>query len=275
MKLRKLTQREKMLVGAVAVVCVVVLAVQIGPALRESLSGGGLAEKQNRLHIAQAIVSAAELTKPLEETLRAQVGLDGRLIPDALFAEIKESVSLAELNDAHHLKELAKALPALEGKVEAIGAQAALLEDMEALKDVRASIFEGEQPQAVISQRIAELATRAGLSPNYQLTIKPMPGKKAVKMATQTRKHLAAVFNAPEPQVETLRKGLAHVPLTYQPEMYLVDMAFKGEIDGLIQLIQEMQSTTKWLQVRDMKLSVADKQNTLLGVNLILIAQVL
>ena len=278
MNIRQLTKRERMLISVVAIIGIVVLGLQVQPMTRQILSGGGLAEKQAQLQTAKDIVSLAEMAEFLDGNLLSLAGLQGQVISDELLAEIQERVDLNDLNRAHRAKELADLFPALEGKADILLAYRdshGAFESLDSLREIEGSIFEGEQPQAVISRRIADLAQQAGLEPNYQLNIKPISGKKTVKLPTQTRKLLVDVFSVSQLDKEKLQRGLAHVPLTYQPEVYLVDMTFRSEIEPIIQLIQRIRSTTKWLQVRDVKFSVVDKKEIILSANLLLIAHVL
>ena len=61
------------------------------------------------------------------------------------------------------------------------------LPDLEELKTIQGSIFEGEQPRVVISHRISQLANSSGLKPDYQLNIKPSPGKNTEKISHQAK----------------------------------------------------------------------------------------
>ncbi|MCZ6678007.1 MAG: hypothetical protein O7E52_12230 [Candidatus Poribacteria bacterium] len=488
--MRKLTQREKILLAIVAVVVVVALFMAVEPVVRQGFSGGELAVAREKLQTAQDLVQLAQTAEKIDGKLRHQVGLQGRIISDSLFQEVSDRVALTDLNRARRAADLAALLPALEGKADSLLAykkQQGEFENFDALKKIQGPIFEGEQPQAVISRRIANLVQKSGLKPNYQLNIKPMSGKKSEKLSTSAKKNLLdylylseldeelqqleaqqkaieekaettkeavmdAMFDAwwsdddndgdekegpksesdeqlvkgkiagnsdsesdmkhrPAPAQDLNREGvkqkpnrqfaplpetiplalriqliqfiqanlkgqmagavkfkkgflddqiliertkaqggflglgakkqteqakfnpnsillskfealinryedeqaydlpegsaadtldydpqlralaeyvdgilkqkkalhdrLAKVPSTYQPETYIVEMNFRGEIDKVVRLIQSIESNLKWLQVRDLKISVADKKKTTLGVNLSMTAEVL
>ncbi len=191
--MRKLTQRERILLAAVAVVAVVALFMAIEPTIRQSFSSGELAVKRKQLQTAQDLVQLAQITKSTQEKVHNRVGLQGRIISDSLFKEISNRVDLEALNRAPGASALAALHPALEAKAETLLAykkQHDKFENFNVLKEIRGPIFEGEQPQAVISRQISNLAQKAGLRPNYQLNIKPMPGKKSEKFSTQAKKNL-------------------------------------------------------------------------------------
>ncbi len=192
--MRKLTQREKFLFAIVAVVVVVVLFISVGPGVRQRFSGGTLETKRNQLQTAQELVSLAQITESIEEQIRNQAGLQGQIISDSLFTEISDKVRLEQLNQARQASELAALHPALKEKAETLLAyrkQHGNFESLDALKKIQGPLFEGEQPQAVISRQISEFAQKAGLRPNYQLNIKPMSGKKSEKISPQAKKNLA------------------------------------------------------------------------------------
>jgi hypothetical protein len=192
--MRKLTQREKFLFAIVAVVGVVVLFMMIVPVVRQRFSGGTLETKRNQLQTAQELVSLAQITESIEGQIRNQAGLQGQIISDSLFTEISDKVRLEQLNEARQAPELAALHPALKEKAETLLAyrkQRGQFESLNELRKVQGPLFEGEQPQAVISRQISEFAQKAGLRPNYQLSIKPMSGKKSEKISPQAKKNLA------------------------------------------------------------------------------------
>jgi hypothetical protein len=192
--MRPLTKREKGLIGLVVIVFVVVLWIQLGPMLSRFGSGGELAHKREDLQTAQNTVALAQITEQLEAKLREAAGLQGRVISDSLLKEISQrSDALEILNGARRASDLAGLHPALEAKAEPVLAYKKThgkFENLETLKQIRGSIFEGEQPQAVIAQKIAELAKGAGLKPNYQLNIKRMAGRKSETLPVTAKQNL-------------------------------------------------------------------------------------
>ena len=74
-------------------------------------------------------------------------------------------------------------------------------------------------------------------------------------------------------QVEELTKKLQVAPIVYTPESYTVKMKFKAEIDKLVNLNKIIETTSKWLMVRDLQLSVDHKENKI-NVDVLMIARV-
>ena len=76
-------------------------------------------------------------------------------------------------------------------------------------------------------------------------------------------------------QKDNLQGWLASVPSTHQPETYIVDMRFSNRIERVVRLIYAIESSSKWLQVRDLQITIADKKETTISANLSMIASVL
>ena len=76
-------------------------------------------------------------------------------------------------------------------------------------------------------------------------------------------------------QKDKLQGWLATVPSSHQPEAYIVDMRFSNNIERIVRLIHAIESSSKWLQVRDLQITVADKKKTTISANLSMIARVL
>ena len=76
-------------------------------------------------------------------------------------------------------------------------------------------------------------------------------------------------------QKNQLHNWLATVPSTHQPETYIVDMRFSNKIERVVRLIHAIESSSKWLQVRDLQITIADKKETTISTNLSMIARVL
>ena len=76
-------------------------------------------------------------------------------------------------------------------------------------------------------------------------------------------------------QQDKLQGWLATVPSTHQPETYIVDMRFSNRIERVVRLIYAIESSSKWLQVRDLQITIADKKETTISANLSMIARVL
>lgn len=188
--MRKLTRRELVLLTIVALVLLFFL---IEPIIRQGFPGDELTAKQKRLQTAQNLVQLAQVTEQIDRKIQAQVGLEGQIISDSLFEEIANRVDLEALNRANRASALAALHPTLENKADSLLAYKKHYGEfgsLDKLKEIRGPIFEGEQAQAVISRRISDLARRAGLRPNYQLNIRPMPGTKSENLPPETKKNL-------------------------------------------------------------------------------------
>ena len=188
--MRKLTRREIVLLAVVGLVLLILL---VEPIIRQGFPGDELAAKQEKLETAQNLVQLAQVTQQIDREIQSQVGLEGQIISDSLFGEIVNRVDLKALNRANRAAALAVLHPALENKADSLlgyKEHYGEFDSLDTLKTIRGPIFEGEQPQAVISRRISDLANRAGLRPNYQLNIRPMPGAKSENLPPQAKKNL-------------------------------------------------------------------------------------
>ena len=76
-------------------------------------------------------------------------------------------------------------------------------------------------------------------------------------------------------QEDKLESWLATVPSTHQPETYIIDMRFSNNIERIVRLIHAIESSSKWLQVRNLQVTIADKKETTISANLSMIARVL
>ena len=188
--MRKLTRREIILLAVVGIVLLILL---VEPLIRQGFPGDVLIAKQQKLETAQNLVQLAQVTQQIDRDIQAQVGLEGQIISDSLFEDIANRVDLKALNRANRAAALAALHPALENKADSLltyKKHYGEFDSLDKLKEIRGPIFEGEQAQAVISRRISDLARKAGLRPNYQLNIRPMPGAKSENLPPQTKKNL-------------------------------------------------------------------------------------
>ncbi len=84
---------------------------------------------------------------------------------------------------------------------------------------------------------------------------------------------LLEYLNQVQQQIDQLSKQLNLAPATYSPESYIVEMKFKAEMEKLVNLNRLIETTTKWLAVRDLKISTDKKQNVI-NVDVLMIARV-
>ena len=74
-------------------------------------------------------------------------------------------------------------------------------------------------------------------------------------------------------QIDELSQKLQLAPAVFTPESYTVKMKFTAEIDKLVNLNRLIETTHKWLMVRDLQIVADNKQNKVL-VEMLLIARV-
>lgn len=68
---------------------------------------------------------------------------------------------------------------------------------------------------------------------------------------------------------------LKKVSMSHKPRSYIVEMAFKGDLDKVVRLIEKVETDHRWIRVRGLKIAIADEKNTLLQANLTMIAVVI
>ncbi len=88
------------------------------------------------------------------------------------------------------------------------------------------------------------------------------------KLTTELLEYLELI----QSQIAELSKKLQLAPTTYSPESYTVKIKFKAEIDKLVKLNRLIETKTKWLMVRDLQISVDNKQNKI-NVDVLMIAR--
>ena len=194
--MRELSNREKRLIGILAVLIVFAVGWLAKDNLNLDLLGQELETKQAQLAEAKALVSLSKSADQTKQSLRQQTGLHGRMISDTLVAEIKGLDLLQQLNQAKRSGDLAKLHPAFREKagylIDFRQQNEGEIDNVDQLKEIEGPIFVGEQPEAVIAQQISAAARSAGLRSNYQLSIKAQPGKKSAQINTEAKAVLKA-----------------------------------------------------------------------------------
>lgn len=89
----------------------------------------------------------------------------------------------------------------------------------------------------------------------------------------QLRVDFLKYMDTVQSQIEELIQKLQVAPISYTPESYTVKMKFKSEIDKLVNLNKIIETTSKWLMVRDLQISVDHKENKI-NVDVLMIARV-
>ena len=189
--MRELSNREKRLIGILAVLVVFAVGWLAKDNLNLDLLGRELKTKQAQLAEAKALISLSKSADQTKQSLRQQTGLHGRIISDTLAAEIKGLDLLQQLNQAKRSSDLAKLHPAFREKagylIDFRQQNEGEIDNVDQLKEIEGPIFVGEQPEAVIAQQISTAARSAGLKSNYQLSIKAQPGKKSTQINTEAK----------------------------------------------------------------------------------------
>jgi len=193
--MRELTTREKIgivIIGVAAIVALFYFDI-LSPS-RLGLTGGELGKKKAELSKTKDLVKFNELVSDIEDNIVSEAGLQGNLILEPLFQNIKDKLTLEKLNQAKIPKDLYDVVPELKNRAQAIldyRKKIGKFENIEQLKEIKCSIFDMEPAQAVLASRISELTQKVGINPKYQLSIKPLGrSKKREIITTQNRSKL-------------------------------------------------------------------------------------
>ena len=89
----------------------------------------------------------------------------------------------------------------------------------------------------------------------------------------QLRRDFLEYMDKIQSQIDELSLKLQLAPTVYMPESYTVKMKFKAEIDKLVNLNKIIETTSKWLMVRDLQIST-DKKDNKINVDVLMIARV-
>lgn len=89
----------------------------------------------------------------------------------------------------------------------------------------------------------------------------------------ELRKDLLEYLEQIQLQIAELSQKLKLAPTTYSPESYTVKMKFKAELEKLVNLNRIIETTTKWLMVRDLQISTDNKDDKV-NVEILMIARV-
>ena len=89
----------------------------------------------------------------------------------------------------------------------------------------------------------------------------------------QLRRDFLEYMDKIQSQIDELSRKLQLAPTVYVPESYTVKMKFKAEIDKLVNLNKIIETTSKWLMVRDLQISTDNKENKI-NVDVLMIARV-
>ncbi|MFQ6039604.1 MAG: Jag N-terminal domain-containing protein [Candidatus Poribacteria bacterium] len=198
--MRKLTTREKTMIGLCGVVFVVVLALFIfRPLLNQwRNTGEEIKLKQTELKSAQELVNFEPSAMAIEDKLRMKTGLAAPIISDEQFNRLKELLTVDDADDGSDKLNINKATRTelvklgfdkyLVNSILAYRDKIGRFKELEELKNIRGTIFEGQLAEAILSQRLAKIIKDTGVNRIDRLDIKLVPGKKTDTISRDVKK---------------------------------------------------------------------------------------
>ncbi|MBM3239351.1 hypothetical protein FJZ31_23910 [Candidatus Poribacteria bacterium] len=188
--MRKLTTREKTLIGLCGVVVIVVLGLFIfRPLLNQWRSAGEeIKLKQTELKSAQKLVNFESSAIAIEDKLRVKTGLESSIISDEQFKKFKEQLTVGDADDDSNKLNINKVTKTeltnlgvdkyLINSILAYRDKVGQFKELEELKNLRGTIFEEQLAEAIITQRLAKIIQDTGINRIDRLDPKPVAGKK-------------------------------------------------------------------------------------------------
>ena len=218
--MRKLTTREKVMIGLCGVVAIVVLALFIfRPLLNQWRNAGEeIREKQAELKSAQQLMNFEPSAIAIEDKLRMKTGLESPIISDEQFNQLKEQLTVDDTDDDSNKLNINKATRAeltklgfdkyLINSILAYRYKVGQFKELEELKNIRGTIFEGQLAEAIISQRLAKIIQDAGIGRIDRLDAKLLSGKKTETISRDVKKLFVdeMYLNELETEMQNLEK---------------------------------------------------------------------
>jgi len=217
--MRKLTTREKTMIGLCGVVAIIVLALFIfRPLLNQWRSASEeISLKQTQLKSDQEMVNFGPSAIAIEDKLRAKTGLGSPLISDEQFNQLKEQLTIGAEDDDSNKLNINKATKTeltklgfdryLINSILAYRGKVGQFENLEELKNIRGTIFEGQLAEAIISQRLSQIIQDVGIKRIDRLDAKLVSGKKTETISRDVKKLFVDELYLNE--LETEKKNLA------------------------------------------------------------------
>ena len=160
--MRKLSQREKILLGVVAILAIGVFIWIIGGDGGFSLGSRNLNTKKRQLDNVNVIIDLSKKTTAIDQQIWEKAGLNGQIISDSLLNEIQQKGLFNDINNARRQSEIATLHPALKDKANLLMAYRRKIggqfEDPDQLREVEGRFFTGDQPEVVMPDGISEVA---------------------------------------------------------------------------------------------------------------------
>ncbi|MBC8229147.1 Jag N-terminal domain-containing protein [bacterium] len=198
--MRKLTTREKTMIGLCGFVAIIVLALFIfRPLLNQWRSASEeISLKQTQLKSDQEMVNFGPSAIAIEDKLRAKTGLGSPIISDEQFNQLKEQLTIGDEDDGSNKLNINKATKTeltklgfdkyLINSILAYRVKVGQFENLEELKNIRGTIFEGQLAEAIISQRLSQIIQDVGIKRIDRLDAKLVSGKKTETISRDVKK---------------------------------------------------------------------------------------
>jgi len=200
--MKKLTNREKFSLVLVAIVAIFAFVVLFFKVMLPNWKqvGSDITIKENQLDVAQKLVTFETTAMALEDRLQRETGLQGKaIISDELFKTLREQFTVDnDDEDKLNINLVGKTRLARVDGVDSSIASSILaykkrigkFEKLQQLKKIRGSIFDGENPQAVISRRLSQIAHQNGIGKIGRLEPKLYRSKKPRPISPNAKKTL-------------------------------------------------------------------------------------
>ena len=198
--MRKLTTREKTMIGFCGIMLIVVLGLFVfRPLLNQWRNAGEeLKLKQTELKSNQELVTFESSAIAIEDKLRMKTGLGSSIISDEQFNQLKEQLTVDDTDDDSNKLNINKATRTeltklgfdkyLINSILAYRYKVGQFQELEELKNIRGTIFEGQLAEAIISQRLAKIIQDAGIGRIDRLDAKLLSGKNTETISRDVKK---------------------------------------------------------------------------------------
>jgi predicted RNA-binding protein Jag/DNA uptake protein ComE-like DNA-binding protein len=219
--MRKLTTREKTMIGLCGVVVIVALGLFIfRPLLNQWRSAGEeIKLKQTELKSAQELVNFGSSAIAIEDKLRVKTGLESSIISDEQFKKLKEQLDVGNADDGSNKLNINKVTRTeltnlgldkyLINSILAYRDKVGQFKELEELKNIRGTIFEEQLAEAIITQRLAKIIQDAGINRIDRLDPKPVSGKKTETISRDVKNLFIdeLYLNELETEMQSLEKS--------------------------------------------------------------------
>jgi len=312
--MRKITNREKVVLalGVLAVVAIAIYFLFPIFAGKQSKSSSNLKQLQEKLELVQSLKEMEPMLSDLEESMKARSGYGdmtfSRVIADSII--MKYVAQLAAQSEIREIDQLdAKIEKKRKTQATVVNNQAVLkplvdqLYLVQIVKNLEASeqkpsmgISKDEKEEImlfpVIPKDISEavkqslmrfLENNHGKTPTNEDIDDIVAEAKATgdSKSERSKKKLELYSGRLRSKKNEISGMLGKINIVDSAKLedkagrYTVNMVFKSEMPQLVKLLYNLQTTAKWIKVDGMQVTLADRRQTLLNVNLSMTATVL